>query len=90
MSIINLEILIEWLTNGYMPNYLGIEKDNYALSIKDNSLIIFRSKELGDFTNTEKLKIERWIQPRLEMYEYIGSYFIEENEIRINLKMQDK
>ena len=90
MGSINLEILIEWLTNGYMPTYLSIKKDNYALSIKDSSLVIFRRKELGDFTDAEKKKIEMWLQPRLEMYDYVGSYSIEKNEIRINLKMQDK
>jgi hypothetical protein len=90
MDSINLEILIEWLTNGYMPTYLSIKKDNYVLSIKDSSLVIFRRKELGDFTDAEKNKIEMWLQPRLEMYDYVGSYSIEKNEIRINLKMQDK
>ena len=90
MGNINLEILIEWLTNGYMPNYLSIEKDTYVLSVKDSSLVIFRSNELGDFTDAEKKKIQMWLQPRLEMYDYVGSYSVEKNEIRINLKTQDK
>ena len=46
-------------SDGQIANYLDIGKENYILSDKDNLMVIFRDTNLGNFSDVEKVKIEK-------------------------------
>jgi len=68
-----------------LTNYLGLDENSFYY-INGTYLIIYR--DLLDFTNVEKSRIEQWIESRDKFFD---EYKIEENRITFkNLSWQEK
>lgn len=76
-------------TNGGISNYLSIGKEDYVLTDHNDMMVILRKGE--KFSEIEKNKIEKWIEPYLnkdkkpQIAKYFVGYKIENNRIMINI-----